>query len=213
LQEYFRLTAMRRQNAAQGGFRALGPAAAPAIPELVRILVAHTNIAWGGMAWTAQRVLRDIGEPAWPQVIRLLDSSNSQQRRAMFPVFDARSLLAPQYAYQATRALVHCGGDEDGAVARSAMKQLSVASMAEAPCRDLALSALTNALADPRDSIRLEALTSLIRFGPELDAAAPALKPLVDDPNPEVRDLATNVWSIVQPDGLANAPKPAAEGN
>jgi hypothetical protein len=210
LQEYFRLTAMRRHAAGYTGLRALGPDAAPVLPELMQIILTRTNMYY---PLDPISVVHAIGEPAWPQVIALLDSPNSQRRRAVLPAFDARSLLSPQLGNQAARALVRCAGDPDTIIAHWAVKELSVASRAESPCRDLALAALTNVLADPRDRVRIEALTSVMQFGPELDAAVPALKPLLDDPNAEIRDLATNVWSIVQPDGFANARKPAAEGN
>jgi hypothetical protein len=173
------------------GFQALGEAAKPAIPDLVR-LVNSENKEW------AMRALCYIGpasvEPlinAWPQIV-------DQDRRCnilsylRFFVSEIGS-NAPDFSPVVAEALRH---NSNWSVRVEAIRTLEVTTKSP----EIAMPVLVNLLGDHESIVQLTALDAIAGFGTNAQQAVPRLQELAkQDKDAQVRAKAAAVLKQIEP--------------
>jgi HEAT repeat protein len=167
----------------------LGPAAAPAIPQLAQMLKEGRNC--NAAAYT----LASIGTNALPVLIDALTNGNPIARLeaagAMGGLREAAEAAVP--------ALVECMHDEDSAVRRNAIAALQ--SIPKRP--DIAVPALIAGLADPNTSVHDTADTVLREYARvEAEATIPMLiQAAKEEQNPvSVRFRAAEIVRAAAPE-------------
>jgi HEAT repeat protein len=182
---------------AESGFRILQEQAAPAIPELARMLYAAPTLQY-----RATFVLESLGTNGLSFLIEVLAETNYPGRCF---VVDAISLMR----YQGTNGrpavpiLIRCIQDKDTRLAIAAINALGCLHL-DVPA---VVPALTNAFASPYRDVRCWAVRA---FGTwylnEANQAVPALKGVLSDPDYRVRSDASNILARLESAALTNAP-------
>jgi HEAT repeat protein len=176
-------------QAARKALADLGPAAAPAIPQLAQMLKEGRNC--NAAAYT----LASIGTNALPA---LMDALTNGNRNARLEVAGALGGLR-EAAEAAVPALVDCTRDEDSAVRGNAIAALQ--SIPKRP--DIAVPALIAALADPEASVHDNADTVLRKYARvEAEATIPMLiEAARQDQNPvSIRFRAAEIVRAIAPE-------------
>jgi hypothetical protein len=175
--------------AATAGFDILGPAAAPAIPDLLRLMDGRDT---HDIAIVALASIGDVGLPFLTEA--LATRTNSVALRAgaaeTMGLMETRNRMV-------VPVLVGCLEHEQP-VAVAAARTLGVVKVEP----DTVVPALTNAMQRPWPNLRIAAMTSLSRFEEQARPAAPALLGRLNDAYPAVRQCATNVLSVIAPEML-----------
>ena len=178
-------------------FTLLGPAASPAIPELVNIACTD-NIGSGH----AVNSLAGMGPVALSALLGIVTNTNATiglRRHAISTLERAGTNAIP-----AVPAIIFCLDDPDLEIKVAAMDVLRKLIL-KSPA---AFSAVTNKLGDPELCIRLRAFRALVDYGPDARPAIPALILQLDDENPRVRRFVTNALHAIAPDIYTNVARP-----
>jgi HEAT repeat protein len=175
-------------QAARQALAELGPEAAPAIPQLARML--NDGRTCNSAAWA----LVKIGTNALPALVDALTNGN---RYARLEVAGAISWFRED-AEGAVPGLVECMKDEDPGARGNA-----IAALQAIPKRpDIAVPALIAALADPDLNVRDNAVTVLRKYGQvQAEVTIPMLVQAAgQDENPLIRFRAAEVLRAVAPE-------------
>jgi HEAT repeat protein len=178
------------------GFEVLGPTASPAIPRLNRLLGDRYSPA------VHQRVvmaLVHIGKAGIPALVAMLgDRSRPDRRQAAL----ALGRLASEFRTNAGPAvpiLVSCMQDKD--VELAAQAAITLGELGLDP--QISVPALVRGLEHADFKVRIASLECLGVFGRDAQIAVPALSRAFSDPEPFVREVATNAMRRVAPEVLA----------
>jgi hypothetical protein len=181
-------------------FSVLGPAAKPAIPDLLKMMNDRKST---NTATLAQCALANIGEAALPYLVAVLRDTNAPNRRNAAFYIAALPRLRTNAA-PAIPVLMHCLQDKDAEVQRMAAAALGQACLQP----DLVVPALAGAYqaagADPM--LRRRCISALGGFAPRDAGAQACLLNALADPDIYVRRSATNFLSEAAPGLLTNAP-------
>ncbi len=187
-----------RGTRAAWGFEILGEAAAPAIPDLVRV----ANQGNPGSSPAATAALAYLGKDGLLPLLALMTNSSSLVR------YQA-NLSAPQMEYLGTKArpgvvmLIHYLGDPD--VATSAAEVPGWLQLES----DITVPALAECCRRPsKPDLRRAAVFGLLMFGPSARPAVPKLLKMLDDPSVDVRSMATNALQRIAPEALRKTEPP-----
>lgn len=179
------------------GFRALGSAGAPAIPELVQRINSPKNV---DDARLAIRALAYLGPDAVPPLKAVLaDSKKTEDYNAVGYVAltwtNALPLIPMVIGYlqhtnewvaiDAAHTLGLLGGQRFGT--------------------ELVIPGLLKALDDPRDRVRIEVVRSLGWLRNQGKAALPEIVKLLNDPQWQIRQEATNAVRMIDPQRFQSA--------
>jgi len=180
-------------------FDILGAQAAPAIPELDRLMNTPNS------PWTSRQAIRclaSIGPDAVPPITAVLAD----------PKFPYRSTAADYVGYLRYTAgtnvapslpvLIQCATDKDRYLAEAAVRALGRIALNP----DSSIPPILNAICSTNPSLRLAAARSLAKFGPQANLAIPALLKSCSDPDLLVRYAATNALLKIAPKALTNSP-------
>ena len=173
----------RSANKAARVFALLGPEAAPAIPELMRLarIPAGRRYLVEETPGRAMAALAMLGPPAIP----FFQSQLSSAKTPAFPVWDAIHLLGTN-ARPLVPLLIQSLQHTNSLVTQSSAQILSDLKLEP----ELVLPALTNSLYDQRAATRYNAVSALQKLGPLAQLALPALTNCLKDPDPDVRAIA-----------------------
>jgi HEAT repeat protein len=162
-------------------FEALGPIAAPAIPDLARRIALTKSPDKGYIALYALTSIGPAAEPTLMNVMSNLDEEGSLWAAIRINGFgtNARSLIP---------WLVQNLQHTNSTVAVSSALSLGVLKLDP----NLVVPALTTSLAAPSYQLRAYSATAVSRFGELARPALPALSKLLNDPDLTVRRAATN---------------------
>ena len=176
----------RRQQIAASGFVALGEAATPAIPELLRLFY-QTNT--GNYAHVC---LGAIGTNALPSLIAALRNDSAiVQTRAI------RALRRMGTNAAAAMPLVLAIADRPGAKSRRyAISALGPMGLHP----DLSLPVLGRALTSWNEEVQYSALDSLNSLGPEVMKLMPQLTMAATNPASKIRNKATKLVNSLDPE-------------
>jgi HEAT repeat protein len=196
---------------ALAAFRSLGPAAAPAIPELLRLLRNEQTRR------NAEIALGSVGSPAIAPLTRALGNSRPKVRAAAAVALgecvspmpgvprksrDARESAAiASLAATAWPALIRCLGDSDAEVRASAASALGDFGLEPAAT----VSALTHALNDPDWRVRYTAAVAVGRFRDAAQPAVPALVRMMGETNATARHGAAFALRMIDPETASQA--------
>lgn len=176
-----------RRSHAIIAFEALGPMAAPAVPELNR-LACRTN--GPGPNRRVLRALGCIGAPAMPAVLDFVTNSPFSMATSAFVPFDRLGTNAlPLITFFANQL-----GSSNLNSAILSANYLGI--MRIAP--EQTVPALISSLADPRPITKMSAALALRQFGPDAQSALPALSNLVHDSDSQVRDGARQAIAAIR---------------
>ncbi len=185
----------RRQQAAEALCQ-VGPAAAPAVPELVAAL------AEGPLSLTdaVARALAAVGPPAVPPLTDALRSDNPAVRRGA--ALSLGRLRERANTPAAVTALHEALRDGDEKVRAAAVEAL----VAVAPESPETVAALVARLKEPNPATRVLATICLDHLGPPARAAIPALLEALEDPDASVRGHAALALKTHCPDKASAVP-------
>jgi len=164
-----------RQKNAMKAFEVLGPIAAPAVPELHR-LVCRTNAP--ETAERALTALASIGPAAVPAVIDILSTTHFSGHWIMQ---NCLGILGTNAAPVVPILIKNLRNPDEQVAQNSA---LSLGAVGCDPERSV--SALIEVLGDPRPKVRKAAITALLSFGSSARDALPALTNFLNDPDPNI---------------------------
>jgi HEAT repeat protein len=171
------------------GLEALGPIAAPAIPELIPLLGDEQT------AYPAALALGAIGESAVPALVQCLTNANAQLR-----VSAVQAINFMHGAEGAIPSLVTCLTDPEPTVRFCAA--IALGDMRKQP--ETVVPLLTMLLDDTDSSVRQAGAIALGLYGSEAQAATAKLNLLQNDPSGEVRQAAkTAINKILPPNAEA----------
>ena len=177
-------------------FEMLRRDAAPAIPELVRVI--NDPSCSKRTREVALNALTFIGQDTVPVFMEIISSGSPADRDlAIFYLAEMRG-LGNNSPFGNGRVLIQCLQDTNVTVAARAADAL-------ATCRVdplYAVSALTNALHDSRQRVRAVAAYSLGRFGEDARAAVPELQAALGDGDFFTRQAATNALRRIAPETI-----------
>lgn len=191
--------ALLRADAAARAFNIFGPEAKSAISDLART-INDPKGGWGGQR--AVNALAEVGASGLPPLLAALEDPRAPNRwlipSAVGHVHSSGVDIIP-----AVTVLLACVKDNDLAVVKGAEGTLDLLA------RDQPLaymSALTNSLQSPNQSVRLAALEALRGLGERASSAVPALLRSLKDPDAAVRSASTNAVRAIAPEHLGKAP-------
>lgn len=181
-----------RAERASSGFEILGEAAAPAIPDLVRV----ANQGNSASARAATLALAYLGVDALEPLLVLTTNrafllSNEAMMSAMVCV--GRMQHLPTNAHPAVVLLIQYLANPD--LATRAAEVLGMLGLES----DICVPALVECTCSSRQDLRVAAATSLGRFGRR---ALPDLLKMLDNPSVSVRNAATNALLQIAPQVL-----------
>jgi hypothetical protein len=161
-----------RASLAYTGFRALGPAAAPAIPDVAQIACDSRRLGSGN----AVHVLVQIGKPAVPELARLLSTNvaNPTRKDIMFGLGFLGSNAAE--SVPAIAACLELSDEAMACVAASTLARIKRRS-------EIAIPALIKSLEDRRYEVRLAAVRALGDYGSDALPATAVLQSLCVQPD------------------------------
>ncbi len=203
----------RRPGAAIHGFRMLGEAASPAIPELTRRLNARRPDAPANEV----SALLNIGDSGLPPLLAWLCDPKHQRaqrppRGAFLPyplakgqdrAFLAQALgMRTWNAKQTIPALTQCLGDRDSDVASAAL--WSLFNLRSAVRSEDLVSAVAKGLDHADARVRASAARVLKFCGASAQGAVPALERALRDPDTNARSEAKDALAVIAPEGLAS---------
>ena len=177
------------------GFRVLGPLAAPAGPELERIL---TN---GPARISAAFCLATIGPDNLPIFLRGLDSLDPDTLMGSI----AAIAELHKAAQPAAPKLLRLAQARDPRVRRLALFTLGNIG----PDPSNAVPLFISCLRDGDSRVRVQAAHALGVLGPRARSATPALLPLLSDPLLEVRSEAAEALRVIEPEAARRAAEKA----
>jgi hypothetical protein len=186
---------VERATAAREAFAALGPLAAPAIPELIRRINA-TNSPF--RRCTAMLALSHLGPQAVPAMAALL--SNPSQAADFCAAECIRNLGTN--ARPLLPLLMQNLQQTNWRAAAVSARALGDTNFAP----DLVVPALTGCLQHPRREVRMEAPLALMEFGAQARSALPALSNAVADGSFDVRKNAIIAIQQIASEAFTNAP-------
>lgn len=173
------------------GFRALGPQAAGAIPELGRLLndpayaYLHTDIVY---------VLPHLGKDAFPLLLETLTNLQDPDRAVAALMIGNMHKLGTN-CVPAVPVLLQYLSDSNDYVAECSARALGWLELEP----DEVVPGLTNSLRDSRVRLRASAAHALGRFGGRGRGAVPGLMEALSDPAWAVRMEATNALRLIAP--------------
>jgi hypothetical protein len=173
----------RRERVAEEAAQALGilgARAAPAIPELTRLLNRRTTPI---TALRAGLALVEMGTNGLPPLLAAIDDPEHQNRFVAVLAIETMS-GSRRFDAQVVPHLIQClGDDKNPRVPRLAASVLGRLGMAP----DLVVPALTTSLGGTNSRLRWHCAVALGELGPQAAAALPALTNALSDPDPGVR--------------------------
>jgi hypothetical protein len=184
-----------KYEAAYEGFEILGPAATPAVPELIELL--RDKDTWD----IAQVALMRVGEPAIPGLAAALTNrSNPPRIRAA-----AADVLgnSGESNSAVVKILLPCLEDEPH-VARFSAVALGHLKMES----EIVVPALAQAVTGRYLEVRGASIWALGQFGTNATSALPLLTNLLDHPDRRIRDAVTNALENIAPGFLPPIPPP-----
>jgi HEAT repeat protein len=195
--------AVQQHRWALGGFRALGPMAAPAVPELVKMLQRP------GLQRDAGLALGAVGSPAMPALVKELSANDPLARAgavvALGECFnpglgeyrDAAEIEAVRAkGREVLPAMVRCLDDADPRVRSSALNALGGIEVEQ----ETIIAALVKASADSIPDVRRAALIALARQGGAAAGVVPLLVEKMKDPDRGVAAGAAFAIRMIAPD-------------
>ncbi len=164
---------LRLAVGAAQALKAIGPGAAPAIPELARLATAETDES---IAAAAVHALGGIGDAAVPALLRLVRDGDWPTRIGALDSLGRIGLKAASAIPELVRAL---SDDDEGirAAAAAALEDIGTG-----PDGAAAIPALLDALKDSESQVRANAVGALGRIGPKNDRVIAALAAALKDP-------------------------------
>jgi hypothetical protein len=177
--------------AAASGFSLLGAQAAPAVPELVRLLGVEETLS------AAKVVLLDIGKAAIPGLVAALTNRSNPFQIRVCAADLLGSVNVDSVDSRVVTVLASCLQD-DPQVAEQAAATLARWNLEPT----IAVPALMNAAGDGYYLVREKAIWALERFGTNALPAVPVLTNLLADPNPVIREATTNALEAIAPEVL-----------
>lgn len=168
----------RRAVEAELGLGILGPQAAPAIPELTRLM---NNCAKTNCALSAMRSLGCIGSAALPALLTAAQDPRFPFRLAAVATLGMN--FRGTNGLPALPVLARCAGDPDPRVVRASILALGALKLQP----ETTIPALTNRLHDARPDIRSAAIYALGAFKEQAISLLPVLSETFKDPEPTVR--------------------------
>ena len=172
---------------------ALGPAANNAIPELTRLAndtndLDRARIAIGALGY--------LGAQAFPTLLALLTNQNKElccyaARQMCYQGSRARPAIPVLVTYLSDQTMAETSANVLGRLALEP---------------NLVVPALSNSLHDPQKSVRRASAEALAGFTNAIAPAATAITTSLTDPDPGVRERATNALLKIAPEYLTNAP-------
>jgi len=183
--------------AAVRGFRILGSNAAPAVPELARLI---SDPSRNVRRWRAMIALSGIGREGFPPLLAVLTNRAGGEFRAaecILELFRRGVDISPAVP---TMLLLDREYRKSNVVNNVADPVYFVAVLAENP--SFLIPALTNCLSHSNGDVRLEAVSTLAQSGAEARSAVPPLVHTFDDPEVRVREAATNAVRRIAPEVL-----------
>lgn len=166
------------------GLEALGPIAAPAIPELIPLLGDEQT------AYPAALALGAIGEIAVPPLVQCLTNTNAWLR-----VSAVQAINFMHGAEGAIPSLVTCLTDPEPAVRSSAA--IALGDMRKQP--DTVVPRLIALLDDAESTVRQAGTIALGLYGSQARAAKEKLTRMQNDPSSEVRQAANSAMNKILP--------------
>jgi len=171
-------------------FRALGPIAEPALPELTNLLQ-NTDTSF-----IAASALAGIGPAALPPLTNALQNSDLKIRA---DAAGAVGFLGAD-ALPALPGLLSCLRDDDKRVRLNAASSLGEVGRVKP---EAVVPALLNTLRNTNTAVRVVTAEALGKIGGEAKAAVPALVELLRDGDSRVRLAATNAMRQIDPQSTA----------
>lgn len=189
-----------RAGIAEYGFQTLGPAGASAAPQLAAIMDRTTSPR---VASHAANSLAYIGQAGVAPLAQAISNGPKLQRHcaleAVLIMNDLGTNAAPLIP-----PLIACSRDTNSSIASFALGGLGRLEIMP----ELAVPALTNALASPDWRIRANAIQVLaLKFTPQARNMRPALEKLLDDPDWRVRREAAKALDQLTGQPPSEAPR------
>jgi HEAT repeat protein len=185
------------QNAAEA-LGILGPAAAPAVPELTRRASVPWSLTPSSRRDRAMLALAGLGPPALPVMATHLSSPDGGGGLWSMACI---SRLGTN-AYPLVPLIVKNLNQTNGFVAMINARMLGELKLDP----ELVIPALTRSLRDPRRDVRMEAPNALAEFGELARTALPALTNALADPDPDVRGNSQRAIDKIAPKAPTNPP-------
>ena len=180
------------------GFEILGPEAAPAIPDLARMLRVSSSRLWS-RADAAFLALMDVGRDGLPPLINALGDQSSRNRAETIGHF--RSFNLGTNGWFAAPVLMKCVTDSDRQVAEAATWTLTDLGLPA----ETVLPVIKGAVLDRRSTVRNVAVQALGRLGKQALPCTELLYNCFNDIDPFVREAATNALSRITEDASGKA--------
>jgi HEAT repeat protein len=165
---------MMRANDAQTAFQALGPIAAPAVPQLYRIMFASSNEQVSATAMHCLAAIGPAGLPVLRQALTNFAATATFRENAVQAVSEMDTNALP--LVPTLLAWLHQTNHEIAYVAIMVLGELQLRP-------ELVVPALTNKLGET--TLRRDAMEALGSFEKEADSAIPHLLQLLNDPEAE----------------------------
>jgi len=179
------------------GFEILGSEAAPAVPDLARLLRVSSS-RWWSRADAAALALEAVGRNGLPPLITALADPASRHR--VETIAHLRSLNLGTNGWFAAPVLTKCVNDRDLEVAGAATWALTELGLPQ----ETVLPAIKMAVLDPRWNVRYVAVQALGRLGKQALPCRALLTNCFNDPDPRVTEAATNALNRIAEDAPTN---------
>jgi hypothetical protein len=184
---------MRAEGLSQNAVDALailGPAAAPAIPELTKRASVPWSLTPSSRRTRAMLALAKLGTPAVPVMATHLSAPHPGDLWLMFCIRDMGTNAIPLVPLIVKN--LNCTNSFDAMLNARLLGELKLSP-------DLAIPALTRSLQDPRRDVRMEAPRALMEFGELARTALPALTNALADSDQDVRRNAARAIETIVP--------------
>jgi len=180
------------------GFEILGPEAAPAIPDLTRLLCVSSS-RWWSRADAAFVALVHVGRDGLPPLITALADPSSRNRVETIVYF--RSFNLGTNGWFAVPVLMKCITDTNSQVAEAATWTLTELGLPP----ETVLPVIKGAVLDPRSKVRNVAVQALGRLGKQALPCTELLYNCFNDTDLYVRETATNALNRINEDASRDA--------
>ena len=180
------------------GFRILGRAAGPAVPELARLMNDGNRKA---SRLRAMHALKRVGEEGFPPLLAVLNKGVATNPLDDFTVtLDILDLFRDGVDISPAVPAMLLIDRESRKYVSNLVDFAYRHALAEKP--SFLIPALTNCLSDPRSGVRSEAVRWIGLMGDRAVGAVPTLKGMLTDPERSVREEATNAVQRIAPDDV-----------